>query len=70
MNNKQQMESKILNPEQALKLLKQGFEVMVKPYDDDWENLTGIVIEDFEDWSDVDILKKKNKLNCETKTEG
>lgn len=64
------MESKILNPEQALKLLKQGFEVMVKPYDDDWENLTGIVIEDFEDWSDVDILKKKNKLNCETKTEG
>lgn len=70
MNNKQQMESKILNPEQALKLLKQGFEVMVLPYDDDWENLTGIVIEDFEDWSDVDILKKKNKLNCETKTEG
>lgn len=64
------MESKILNPEQALKLLKQGFEVMVLPYDDDWENLTGIVIEDFEDWSDVDILKKKNKLNCETKTEG
>ena len=70
MNNKQQMESKILTPEQALELLKQGFEVMVLPYDDDWENLTGIVIEDFEDWSDVDILKKKNKLNCETKTEG
>ena len=64
MNNKQQMESKILTPEQALELLKQGFEVMVLPYDDDWENLTGIVIEDFEDWSDVDILKKKNKLNC------
>lgn len=59
-----------LTPEQALETLKQGFEVMVLPYDDDWENLTGIVIEDFEDWSDVDILKKKNKLNCETKTEG
>jgi len=46
-----------LTPEQALETLKQGFEVMVLPYDDDWENLTGIVIEDFEDWSDVDILE-------------
>lgn len=51
------MESKILTPEQALELLKQGIEIMVKPYDDDWENFTGIVIEDFEDWSDVDILE-------------
>ena len=46
-----------LTPEQALETLKQGFEVMVLPYDDDWENFTGIVIEDFEDWSDVDILE-------------
>lgn len=57
MNNKQQMESKILTPEQALELLKQGIEIMVKPYDDDYENFTGIYLEDFEDDTDEEILE-------------
>lgn len=45
-----------LTPQEALKLLKEGKEVMVKPYDDDYENFTGIVIEDFEDETDDEIL--------------
>ena len=51
------MESKILNPEQALKLLKQGIEIMVKPYDDDWDNFTGITINDFEEETEKEILE-------------
>lgn len=51
------MESKILTPEQALELLKQGIEIMVKPYDDDYENFTGIYLEDFEDDTDEEILE-------------
>lgn len=46
-----------LTPEQALETLKQGFEVMVLPYDDDYENFTGIYLEDFEDESDDEILE-------------
>ena len=57
MNNKQQMESKILTPEQALELLKQGIEIMVKPYDDDYENFTGITINDFEEETEKEILE-------------
>lgn len=57
MNNKQQMESKILTPEQALELLKQGIEIMVKPYDDDWDNFTGITINDFEEETEKEILE-------------
>lgn len=45
-----------LTPQEALKLLKEGKEVMVKPYDDDYENFTGIVIEDFDDDTDDEIL--------------
>lgn len=45
-----------LTPKEALKLLKEGKEVMVKPYDDDYENFTGIVIEDFDDDTDDEIL--------------
>jgi len=57
LNNKQQMESKILTPEQALELLKQGIEIMVKPYDDDYENFTGITINDFEEETEKEILE-------------
>lgn len=45
-----------LTPQEALKLLKEGKEVMVKPYDDDYENFTGIVIEDFDDDTDEEVL--------------
>lgn len=51
------MESKILTPEQALELLKQGIEIMVKPYDDDWDNFTGITINDFEEETEKEILE-------------
>jgi len=51
------MESKILTPEQALELLKQGIEIMVKPYDDDYENFTGITINDFEEETEKEILE-------------
>lgn len=43
-------------PEVAIKLLQRGYEVMVKPYDDDHENFTGITIADFEGQSDKEIL--------------
>jgi len=45
-----------LTPKEALNLLKQGKEVMVKPYDNDFENFSGIAIEDFEDETDEEIL--------------
>ena len=46
-----------ITPEDALILLKQEKEVMVIPYDDDWDNFTGITIEDFEGDTDKEILE-------------
>lgn len=43
--------------EEALEHLKAGGEVMVKPYDEDHENFTGITIEDFEDETDEEIIE-------------
>lgn len=54
-----------ISAELALEYLKQGVEIMVIPYDDDYENFTGITIEDFVGDDDEDILeylKEKDKI--------
>lgn len=54
---KYELESRVLTPEEALEILKNDGEVMVKPYDEDYENFTGIYLEDFEDDTDEEILE-------------
>ena len=46
-----------VTPEQALTMLKNGEEIMVRPYGDDYDLFTGITIDDYEDQTDADILE-------------
>jgi hypothetical protein len=59
-----------LTPEEALKALKEQKEVMVKPYDDDHDNYTGITMLDFiPDETDEEILeylKEKDSIQLWT----
>lgn len=48
---------KNLSTNEAIRLLRLGTELMVKPYDGDDENFTGITIDDYEGQEDEEIAE-------------
>ena len=46
-----------VTPEKALELMKDGYEIRVRGYDDDYKNFTGVSIADYDGWEDSEIIE-------------
>lgn len=46
-----------VTPKKALELMKEGYEIRVRGYDDDYKNFTGVSIADYDGWEDDEIIE-------------